>query len=149
MGSGGEIAKGGVWYFLDPAAAERGNIAINADLDTNGDGAISIDDEFLPVIDELLHTAENALPTTTQQAANIKVPVLILQGENDSATAAKDVYRLEGALKSAGHLDYQLIIYPGLGHSLGPANSLINDNFRPIDQHPLEDLVKWLRDHSR
>jgi uncharacterized protein len=153
MGSGGEIAKGGVWYFLDPAAAERGNIAINADLDQNEDGAISIDDEFLPVIDELLdmhiHTAENALPSTTQQAANIKVPVLILQGENDSATVEKDVYRLEGALKSAGHLDYQLIIYPGLGHSLGPASSLIDDNFRPIDQHPLEDVVKWLRDHSR
>lgn len=153
IGPGGEIAKGGVWYFLDPAAAERGNIAINVDLDKNEDGAISIDDEFLPVIDELLHidihTAENTLPSTTQQAANIKVPVLILQGENDAATAAKDVYRLEEALRSAGHLDYQLIIYPGLGHSLGPANSLINDNFCPIAQHPLEDLVKWLRDHSR
>ena len=154
MGSGGEIAKGGVWYFLDPAVAERGNIAINAELDQNGDGAISIDDEFLPAFDELLniaykHVLENGLPSTTQQATNIKVPILILQGENDAATAAKDVYRLEGALKSAGHLDYQLIIYPGLGHSLGPENSLINDNFRPIAQHPLEDLVKWLRDHSR
>jgi len=154
MGPGGEIAKGGVWYFLDPAVAERGNIAINAELDQNGDGAISIDDEFLPAFDELLniaykHVLENSLPSTTQQAAKIKVSILILQGENDAATAAKDVYRLEEALKSAGHLDYQLIIYPGLGHSLGPANSLINDNFRPIDQHPLEDLVKWLRDHSR
>ena len=158
MGSGGEIAKGVIWYFLDHAAAERGNIVINADLDQNGDGAISIDDEFLPALDELLniefgganiYAAENALPSTTQQATNIKVPVLILQGENDAATAEKDVYRLEQALKSAGHLDYQLMIYPGLGHSLGPANSLINDNFRPIDQHPLEDLLKWLRDHSR
>lgn len=157
-GSGGEIAKGVVWYFLDHAAAERGIVAINPDLDHNGDGAITIDNEFFPALDELLniefggasiYAAENALPSTTQQVANIKVPVLILQGENDAATSEKDVHLLEQALKTAGHLDYQLIIYPGLGHSLGPANSLMNDNFRPIDQHPLEDLVKWLRDHSR
>ena len=157
-GSGGEIAKGIVRYFLNPAYYETGNIAINADLDKNGDGAIAIDDEFLPVFDELLNIefgganiygADNALPSTTQQADNIKVPILILQGKNDSATAEKDVHQLEQALKSAGHLDYQLIIYPGLGHSLGPADNLIDDNFRPIDQRPLEDMLKWLGDHSR
>jgi pimeloyl-ACP methyl ester carboxylesterase len=158
VGSGGELTKGSVWFFIDPVAAERGDIAINAELDLNGDGAISINDEFLPELENLLdiefgeaymYASENALPSTTQQAANIEVPVLILQGENDSATAEKDVHLLEQALESADHSDYQLIIYPGLGHSLGPAETLIKDNFRPIEQRPLEDLVIWLRDHSR
>jgi pimeloyl-ACP methyl ester carboxylesterase len=158
VGSGGEVSKGSVWFFIDPVAAERGDIAINAELDLNGDGAISINDEFLPELENLLdiefgesymYASENALPSTTQQAANIEVPVLILQGENDSATAEKDVHLLEQALESADHSDYQLIIYPGLGHSLGPAETLIKDNFRPIEQRPLEDLVIWLRDHSR
>jgi pimeloyl-ACP methyl ester carboxylesterase len=157
-GSGGDLSKSGTWYFIDPIAAERGDITINAELDLNGDGAISINDEFLPELENLLdiefgedymYASENALPSTTQQAANIEVPVLILQGENDSATMEKDVHLLEQALESADHSDYQLIIYPGLGHSLGPAETLIKDNFRPIEQRPLEDLVIWLRDHSR
>jgi uncharacterized protein len=156
-GPGGEVAKGSMWYFLDPAAFERGVFTIHTRLDQNGDGAISIDDEFLPVLDKMLdidfdvaqYGRDMVLPSTTQQAANIKVPVLVLQGENDSATLEKDVYHLMEKLQSAGHPDFQLIIYPGLGHSLGSADSLIDDNFRPIDQEPLEDLVIWLREHTR
>lgn len=116
VGSGGEVSKGSVWIFIDPVAAERGDIAINAELDLNGDGAISINDEFLPELENLLdiefgdanmYASENALPSTTQQAANIEVPVLILQGENDLATAEKDVHLLEQALELADHSDYQ------------------------------------------
>lgn len=48
----------------------------------------------------------------------------------------------------AGNPDHTLLVYQGLGHSLGPAASVIDDNFRPIAPAPLIDLASWLRRHT-
>jgi hypothetical protein len=34
--------------------------------------------------------------------------------------------------------------YAGLGHSLGLAKSVIDDDFRPMKLQPLEDLASWV-----
>lgn len=51
--------------------------------------------------------------------------------------------RLAVRLNEAG-VDVTFHLYEGLGHSLGPAESIIADNFAPIAQEPLMDLLAWL-----
>jgi len=59
-------------------------------------------------------------------------------------------FKLNLALvKSAQHGDHTLRFYPTLGHSLGRTPSLFADDFQPIDQQPLNDLVCWLSEHLR
>jgi len=50
----------------------------------------------------------------------------------------------ERALRSR---DKTLKLYPGLGHSLGPASSVLTDDFTPIAGAPLADLTRWLDAH--
>jgi hypothetical protein len=70
------------------------------------DQAISLDEEFLLALDGLLDTdfatgslgiygPGRALPSMIDRAANLKVPILILQEENDATTAAKDARLLQ------------------------------------------------------
>lgn len=157
MGTGGEIAKSGITWFSDPFYEGTG-IAINKQLDTNKDGAISLNDEFLPAVDQLVNAEWDRitrngdfynLPFPAELAPELKLSVLILQGENDANGAgADDAVLVDQALEQAGNRDHQLKVYPGLGHSLGPASSLIGDNYRPIAQAPLEDTTVWLATHS-
>ncbi len=154
-GPGGQVAKGIVAYLVDPEYWETGKVGVNAALDQNRDQAIALDQEFLPALDGLLdarfttgdlaiYRPGRALPSVTEQAASLKLPILILQGENDANTPARGARLLEQALQSSDHPDHQLIVYAGLGHSLGRASSVIDDNFRPIEQQPLDDLIAWL-----
>lgn len=159
-GSGGLVARSVVIYLEEPRRKdEEGEEPpeINPYLDTNHDGAIEIDTEFLPVLDDELdllfssqgpyyiYSAARALPTVTAQAPRLHLPVLILQGANDSNVPASGARVLNAAL--ATNPDHALRIYPGLGHSLGPATSPIDDDFRPIAPAPLADLAAWLARH--
>jgi dienelactone hydrolase len=159
-GDGGSAAKNGLLYIFDLQRFRLGQIAISADLDTNGDGVLSLDDELLPAVDQLLDNALSAngflaifgndvLPTTTEQAANLTIPVLIMQGERDANTPARGAQVLYDALDEAGNIDIALLMYAELGHSLGPAGSVTDDRFRPIAQQPLDDLAAWLAEHIR
>jgi fermentation-respiration switch protein FrsA (DUF1100 family) len=40
------------------------------------------------------------------------------------------------------------MLYPGLGHSLGEATSVVADNFGPMQPEPLQDLVEWLTEQG-
>ena len=95
-----------------------------------------------------IYSVERALPDVTQQAPKLTMPVLILQGANDANVPPSGAEVLAAALKKAGNDDVILHLYPGLGHSLGEASSVIADDFQPITQRPLEDLAEWLEGHA-
>lgn len=156
---GGLLAKGNLFYFIDQEAAMRGEFIVNPELDTNQDGAISLDDEFLPVVDGMMEAAlkpdgmfsiygDASVPGPTDNTDQLTMPVLILQGENDANTPARGAQVLADALTEAGNEDVTLNVYPGLGHSLGAAETLIADSFRPIDPQPMADTADWVLAHS-
>ncbi len=159
-GPGGLVARGVVIYLADPQALQKGRFAINPLLDRNHDGAIDINTEFIPALPfELsfllsprgifrIYGPGDALPTVTAQAPRLKLPVLILQGANDANVPLAGARELNAALAVSGVSDHTLHIYPGLGHSLGPAATVIDDNFRPIALAPLADLADWLGRHQ-
>ena len=159
-GSGGLVAKSILNYLGDPIKFQQGTLAVNPALDTNKDGMLEpselTPEAFAKILDDLLsprgylniYSSERALPDVTQQAANLKLPLLILQGAHDASVPVCGAKVLGAALKKGGNLDYTLKVYPGLGHSLGETGSVITDNFQPIAQPPLEDLVGWLRAHA-
>ena len=156
-GNGGLVARFHVLAFADPSKMS-GPPVIDPHLDANHDGAIEIDTEFLPRLDALIDSLfrpggdlfsvspGHGLPIVTAQAPRLRLPVLILQGANDANVPVRGARLLNAAL--AGNRDHTLLVYQGLGHSLGPAASVIDDNFRPIAPAPLIDLASWLRRHT-
>jgi len=160
VGPGGLVARSVVTDLADPQALQKGRLAINPFIDRNHDGAIEIDTEFLPALPFALTSLLGprgflriyglgyALPTVTAQAPRLKLPVLILQGANDANVPPAGAREINAALNAGGASDHTLNIYPGLGHSLGPADSVIDDNFRPIALAPLVDLADWLGRHQ-
>jgi uncharacterized protein len=158
-GPGGLAAKGIGGDLLDPAAQQTGHMAVNPYFDKNKDGVIDIDAELLPnvgpYLDQMfqpggpagIYGPGRALPGLLELAPDLKLPVLILQGENDANVAAQGARALDAAL--TGTPDHTLKVYPGLGHSLGRAPSVIEDDFRPIAPEPLADLAAWLQAHSK
>ncbi len=159
FGNGGLVAKSGIVYVMDMAALQKGQFAIDAALDTNQDDALSIDDEIIPAVGQLVNAAlspggflsaygSDTLPTVTEQASKLTMPVLILQGANDANTPEIGAEVLHAALYEAGNRDLILKVYDGLGHSLGKADSVMDDRFRPIEQEPLDDLRLWLAAHT-
>lgn len=152
---GGMVAKSIGSYIVDPVVAQTGALRINPMLDQNGDGGLSIDDEIVPNLGAILDSAfgpggyfhmyapEQALPVLLEQVESLDVPILILQGEQDANTPLRGAILLAEALEAQG-ADVTLRVYPGLGHSLGKAASLVADNFAPIEVQPLKDTVTWL-----
>lgn len=68
--------------------------------------------------------------------------MLILQGEHDANVPPDGAAHLDAALTSTA--SHTLRSYPDLGHSLGPAEDAVRDNFRPMADAPLSDLTSWL-----
>ena len=153
---GGLVAKGILNYLGDPYKFQQGTLAVNTALDTNKDGTLEANEltpeAFNKMLDGLLspqgylsiYSPDKALPDVTQQAPNLKMPVLILQGANDANVPPSGARALSAKLERVGNPDHMLELYPGLGHSLGKTSSVIADNFQPLAQRPLEDLVTWL-----
>jgi len=155
LGEGGVVAKSILNYIVDPVAAQLGRITLNAALDIDQDGALSIDREIVPSLGFILDSAfgemgyfriyadDVALPVLSDQVDRLKLPVLILQGAHDANTPAYGAEELAAAMQAAG-VDVTFHLYEGLGHSLGLAESLLADNFAPIAAQPLQDLLAWL-----
>jgi dipeptidyl aminopeptidase/acylaminoacyl peptidase len=137
---------------------------LNVAMDADGDGQLDSESEMVPFLEDFFtsfdemteagrspygpqYTTGQQLPTILDSIGEILQPVLILQGENDANVPPADAARLDAALDEAGHPDHTLIVYPGLGHSLGPAPTLYEDNYTPIAEAPLADAVAWLDDH--
>ncbi len=159
-GDSGLVAKGILNYIGDPTEFQQGKLAVNKALDTNADGVLDrtelTPEAFGEILDTLIapngfqgiYSVERALPGVTQQAPNLAMPVLILQGANDASVPPSGSEALAAALETAGNADVTLHMYPDLGHSLGETSSVIADNFQPIAQQPLADLLEWLEGHA-
>jgi uncharacterized protein len=76
------------------------------------------------------------------------IPVLILQGENDSATPLEQGLLLHQRLDEVNHPDHTLITYPNLGHFFYSSSKWQN-GLGPIDPQVLADLYSWLDYHSK
>lgn len=148
-GDGGTTAKGVVQAFLDPGSPDGS--AVNPFFDADGDGALAIDAEIVPKIDAWvaqlyapggLFANDLLIPDVAQQGAQVGVPVLVLQGENDAATPLAFAQRLPAAF--AANTDFTFRVYPGLGHSLRATPDRIRDTFGPYEQQPVDDAIAWL-----
>lgn len=146
-GPGGLLAHVFVRMFRGFAPGERINPLLDADKDgrisfaeadptiaswyaDTPDGGLGID-----ATGRALPGVADAYPTTTQ-------PVLILQGMNDGnvdVAATRAFARRPDARRRV-----TLLTYPGLGHSLGPARSMLEDALAPTSDRPLDDMTHWL-----
>jgi uncharacterized protein len=120
-------------------------------MDSNKDNQIDLEREALPVMAFFFQDSPNflgiyssalALPGVLELAPKIKTPTLILHGENDANTSIEGARELAQLLPNA-----TLKSYAGLGHSLGVAKSVTDDDFRPMEAAPLADLPNWINKH--
>lgn len=144
-GPGGIIAQIYVGMFRGFAPGER----INPLLDSNHDGRIALT-EAQPIIrgwfaDDVngglgMYASSVALPGVRAQLPKIRARVLILQGTDDGAIDPADAR----ALGAERRPNVTVRLYPGLGHTLGPSPSPIEDHFLPTAPAPLRDMVRWV-----
>lgn len=155
QGSGSMLAKmQGQLLFDRTSSLERP--VLSTYLDADHDGMIDLKAEALPAIagyyrasvpQEPMYAPSTSLPTLGTLAPQLKLPVLILQGSNDANIDPNDARELDTALTKAGNTDHTLKIYAGLGHSLGKAASVTQDDFAPMEDGPMNDVVAWLKTH--
>lgn len=156
-GPGSALAKTQGQFLLAPDSTPQVP-RLNTALDTDRDGRIDLRAEALPAIRAFyaqgvaqspLYAPATTLPTLGELAPELGLPVLILQGENDGNIDPADARLLDAALAAAGNTDHTLKLYPGLGHSLGPAADITKDEFAPMAGGPMNDMAAWLRAHTR
>lgn len=159
-GNYGGVAKSTISICYEPAGVRSGNYKANPAVDKNGDGNLDINNEVKPYFDNYfanfdkfalqsglgIYTTDKQLPAIQDTITKYKGPVLILQGQNDANVSPNGAKKIDDLLAGAGS-DHKFILYPNLGHSLGPAISTYTDNFAPISQKPLQDLTGWLLQH--
>lgn len=155
-GQGGPVARSILDYVAAPGSGP-GAYAINPALDTNHDNTLEIDSELAPglpkVVAQMLSSGGaldaygpgQALPVLGDQGPKLTLPTLILQGENDSYVPPMGATDLDNALATP---QKSLVLYPGLGNSLGRAASPVQDDYAPIANQPLVNLASWLNRHQ-
>lgn len=123
---------------------------LNTFFDANKDGLLDLKAEVLPPLrtgyPQLLsnspkYGAAGGLPTLGDLAPKLKLPVLILQGGNDGNIDPAYAKKLNALLPKTSTLK----LYPGLGHSLGKAADITQDNFNPMETAPMNDLAQWMK----
>jgi hypothetical protein len=154
-GNGGLLARSFALYLLDPTAPPA-EPRLNPYMDRDKDGTIDLEREAKVVFEFVyqdspqtlgMYSSALALPGLIELAPKLNTPMLILQGENDANTSVNGARDLELALRQ--HPDQTLKVYAGLGHSLGKASDVTNDDFRPMEPQPLIDLEAWLTTHAK
>lgn len=73
--------------------------------------------------------------------------ILLLNGENDSATPVQQTFLLQQRLTDVNHPDHTLRTYPNLGHFFSPSPQWFAES-GPIEPYVLADLYAWLEAHS-
>jgi len=129
--------------------------------DTNGDGYMSISEEFQPLLIQLfeymiaaeypgskLVQSHLTLNATVDLIGDVPSSILILQGENDILTPFEEALLLEQRLTETAHPDHTLITYPGLGHYFYPEDYW-SIAMGPMQDYVLSDLAMWLKDPAR
>jgi pimeloyl-ACP methyl ester carboxylesterase len=93
--------------------------------------------------------SESSLTPTLSIIGNISnsTGILLLNGENDSATPVQQTFLLQQRLTEVNHPDHMLITYPNLGHFFYPSPQWFAES-GPIEPYVLADLYAWLESHS-
>ncbi len=153
-GKGGMVAKLGASFFADPASMGTG-ARVSPLLDTNDDGELDateielgieriLDFAFSQKGNVWIYAEGRTVPPVTDQAARLAMPVLVLQGEHDASTPAHGIARLSAAFAKAGNARVDVRMLPGMGHTLGPAASPIDDLGRAPDAATYVGVAEWL-----
>jgi hypothetical protein len=129
--------------------------------DPNGDGYMSITEEFVPVLERIHSMLSNtnypgynqtqahvSLGATMDVIGNLQSSILILQGEGDWQTPLVEALLLEQALMESGHIDHTLYTYPGLSHFFYPTDGW-QSAMGPIESYVLHDLYRWMVSSER
>lgn len=155
-GKGGMVAKLSASFFGDPATAFGKTPAVSPLIDLDHDGSLDMTTEVPAAIDLIvdfafskqgncyIYAEGRTVPTVTEQASKLRMPILILQGENDASTPVRGGRALAAALEAEGNARTTLRVLPGLGHTLGPAASLIDDAGRAPSEATLAEVADWL-----
>jgi uncharacterized protein len=93
--------------------------------------------------------SESSLTPTLGIIGNISksTGILLLNGENDSATPVQQTFLLQQRLTEVNHPNHTLITYPNLGHFFYPSPQWFAES-GPIEPYVLADLYAWLESHS-
>jgi uncharacterized protein len=93
--------------------------------------------------------SESSLIPTLSIIGNISksTGILILNGQNDSATPVQQAFLLQQRLIDVNHPDHTLITYSNLGHFFYPSSQWSTES-GPIEPYVLADLYAWLELHS-
>ncbi|GAA0571208.1 alpha/beta fold hydrolase [Paractinoplanes ferrugineus] len=82
-------------------------------------------------------------PTVTQALPRFAGPTLLLNGENDIQTPARVAIVADAAVAAAGNRDHELVVYPGMAHTMN-----ITPKFRPEfgepDKQVISKIQSWL-----
>jgi uncharacterized protein len=73
--------------------------------------------------------------------------ILILHGQNDSASRVQQAFLLQQRLVELNHPDHILITYSYLKHLFYPSTRWTTES-GPIPEYVLADLYSWLEYHS-
>ena len=86
--------------------------------------------------------SESGLTPTLGIIGNISksTGILLLNGENDSATPVQQTFLLQQRLTEVNHPNHMLITYPNLGHFFYPSPQWFAES-GPIEPYVLADLV--------
>ncbi|MEV7396220.1 alpha/beta fold hydrolase [Aeromicrobium sp. NPDC092404] len=146
---------------IRPVLLDGDKVRVSTDVD--GDGRIAIDAEAgavlrestkiddypeVPGLEDLQeYVADIArFPTVTEALPRFDEPTLLLNGENDLQTPARVALTADAAVGAAGNDDHEVIIYPGMAHTMNITPRFVPELGDP-DQQVLRDVGRWLRSH--
>jgi pimeloyl-ACP methyl ester carboxylesterase len=159
-GKGGMVAKLGASFLAEPMLPGA-SVRVSSRIDSDGNGELGPETEIKASMDAMLdfafsrlgnvhlYSPGKTLPTVTEQAAKLKLPILVLQGVNDASTSLLSGRTLAVALKASGNDRVKLMEFPGLGHTLGAASSVFDDLGRSPDTETILPICEWIRAQSR
>ena len=89
-----------------------------------------------------------------QTLEKVKIPVLALNGENDTQVSAKENLSLiADALKTGGNADYTVKAFPKLNHLFQTSQTGLPDEYGKIEETispvVLETISDWILKHTK
>lgn len=124
--------------------------------DPDGDGNMSIENEFKPVLLQIYGILTNpnyqgynqteahvSWGATMNIIGDLEASILVLQGEADYQTPLVEAKLLEQSLADSEHRDHTLYTYPGLSHYFHPSDEW-QVAMGPFEGYVLNDLYQWL-----
>jgi len=93
----------------------------------------------------LWYRSQVALPANTEALPRYSGPILICQGDDDDFTPVSEARLLGDALRDAGHQDYEVKIFPGLGHDFSKPLAAMMPSAGPIEPQVLDYVSAWAK----